>query len=374
MKYLMNLILVLGLPCLGTAQVMNSTGKVIVLENEKTLDGDIEKVGEQFRIRRALGETWIPASQVLMLCKNNEDAYKFVRGRSNLNDPDERIKLAHWCHMHGLEEEALQEVQAAVDLRPDHSSSKRLLKNLQQQRQEVKAGRNPGTSPVLQQTGRIPDVELTGEALSRFSSHVQPILMNSCASCHATGRGGNFRLVRSDDNANSRATQFNAASVLSQVNMQQPESSLFLTRALTLHGTMNQPPFRNRQSPAYRALEEWVQLSVVSKPSGGPSSSGGDLANRTPPASSLGIFANGGLQPPPIAIMNGPGPVPVAVTRPVNSDGQTEKTTPGNKAAPTSGLKGTQDPMVPAKKPEPEDNFDGENFNRLPGGQEKPMK
>ena len=39
------------------------TGKVLVLENERTLEGDIERIGDQYRVRRAIGETWLPSDR-----------------------------------------------------------------------------------------------------------------------------------------------------------------------------------------------------------------------------------------------------------------------------------------------------------------------
>src|SRR5208282_2478509 len=88
---------VLAVPVVGFAQEpagkpatpASATGKILVLDNERTLEGDIERIGEQYRIRRSIGETWLPGSQVLRLCNNAEEAYLFLRGRSNLNDPDE---------------------------------------------------------------------------------------------------------------------------------------------------------------------------------------------------------------------------------------------------------------------------------------------
>src|SRR5262249_45351164 len=69
-------------------------GRVLILENERTLTGDIEQVGEQFRVKRLVGETWVPGERVLRLCASLEDAHRFLQGRANLADPDERLRLA----------------------------------------------------------------------------------------------------------------------------------------------------------------------------------------------------------------------------------------------------------------------------------------
>src|SRR3989442_1080964 len=68
-------------------------GKVLVLDNERTLEGDVERIGEQYRVRRALGELWLQRENVLRLCKDYPDAYRFLLTRSNLRDPDEHLRL-----------------------------------------------------------------------------------------------------------------------------------------------------------------------------------------------------------------------------------------------------------------------------------------
>src|SRR5262245_51838324 len=72
-------------------------GKVLVLHNESTLAGDIERIGDQYRVRHTLGETWLPADKALRLCADYAEALAFVRGRANLDDADERMRLAQWC-------------------------------------------------------------------------------------------------------------------------------------------------------------------------------------------------------------------------------------------------------------------------------------
>ena len=82
-------------------------GKVLVLENDRVLEGNIEKVGRQYVIRRTVGETWVPGERVLAMCQSKEDAYRFMRSRANLDDADEHLGLAQWCHLNGLPEQCL---------------------------------------------------------------------------------------------------------------------------------------------------------------------------------------------------------------------------------------------------------------------------
>jgi hypothetical protein len=113
-----------------------------------------------------------------------------------------------------------------------------------------------------------PSVDLSVEALSLFATRVQPILMNTCVSCHASGRAGAFRLTRAYESGtvNRRAAQQNLAAVLTQVNLERPAASPLLLKAVSVHGEASQAPLKNRQTPAFHTLEEWVRLAVASNP------------------------------------------------------------------------------------------------------------
>jgi hypothetical protein len=244
-----------------------TAGKILILEGDRTLEGDVERVGDQYRVRRAVGETWLPANRVLQLCANNADALEYLRNRTNLHDPDERLRLAQWCVERGMQEQAIVEVKAAAELRPNHALTKHLLERLQQQ-----PPNQPPVAPATHADTQLEPaapVDLTVEALAQFTTKVQPILMNTCAGCHANGRGGSFKLMRVNDGfaLNRKTMQQNLAAVIAQVNAQQPQNSRLLTKAVTLHGEMEKtPPLANRQAPAYRALEEWVRLTVENNP------------------------------------------------------------------------------------------------------------
>ncbi len=256
-----------GVSCLRAEPPAASVGKVIVLEGDRTLEGDVERVGDQYRVRRPVGETWLPAGRVLRLCATYGDALDYLRGRTNLNDPDERLRLAQWCIERGLQDQALVEVRAAVQLRPDSTLGKHLLERLQQQ-----PAKPPPVMPAAHADPE-PDVaasiDLTVEALAQFTTKVQPILMNTCAGCHSNGRGGSFKLTRVNDGLtlNRKTLQQNLAAVIAQVNAGQPQNSRLLTKAVTLHGDMDKnPPLANRQAAAYRALEDWVRQTVTNNP------------------------------------------------------------------------------------------------------------
>ncbi len=254
----------------GQPETARTTGNVLVLDNERTLEGDIERVGQQYRVRRQVGELWVPAQNALRLCETREEAYTFLRARANLRDPDEHLRLARWCYAQGLHGQALEEATAAVALRPEHAESRRLLSRLQRAPTANPVSQSPKPPLEEERANNPQSPELSTESLSLFVSRVQPIVMNACATCHATGRGGAFKLIRTYETGISRrTTQRNLAAVLAQVNKDRPNVSPLLTKAVSMHGKpgeMVQSPLKNREVAAYRSLEEWIRVTLDNNP------------------------------------------------------------------------------------------------------------
>jgi hypothetical protein len=266
----------LAVPALALSQTATAAkGRVLLLENERIFEGDIEKVGEQYRVRRpSAGETWIPGDRVLLLCGSRLEAYQFLRKQANLNDPDELLRLARWCQMQDLREQALRDVKSALTLRPEHPETCRLLKHLEQAALESAAAPTP---PAAKATPRAEPkaaqiaatgLELNSECMGLFARRVQPILMNTCASCHASGHGGEFKLTQvfGDAPLGGKSSQQNLTAVLAQLKPNQPLGSPLLLMAASAHGGAAQPPLKGRQTPAYQALEQWVQLTSAHVP------------------------------------------------------------------------------------------------------------
>jgi hypothetical protein len=302
-----------------------ATGHVLLLDNERTVEGDIERVGDQYRIRRTVGETWVPGDKVLRLCADMEEAYRILRGRANRGDPDECLRLARWCHGHGLPDRALENVEAAVKLDPGHAEARRLLSNLR--RAAAAPPAPPAPSAELPEPREMPEVN--AEARAAFATKVEPILMNACAGCHAADRGSSFKLARSYDttSASRLSLQQNLAAVLAQVNLHQPQESKLLLKAVTAHDPQSrEAPLSRKQMAAYHTLEDWVQATAAGNP---------HLRERSP-------------QPAPALADPRPAPPPAQ---------------PAAGAAPAPAGFATARP-APEPQPAPADEFDPALFNR----------
>jgi hypothetical protein len=239
-------------------------GKVLVLDHEGTMTGDIERDGAFYRVRRLTGEVSVPASRVLTLCGSMDEAYQFLRGRAALIDPDERLRLAEWCKQHGLREQALAEYEAASRLRPDDTRLREVVRRL---REALKRPATAGASLPAERTA--PRVDVTEETKVAFAVKVQPILMNACASCHCDGRSPGFRLIRSwtGGSADRRSLENNLAAAAAHIDPRDVSASRLLRKAVTVHAEgMTAAPLRGKQLAAFRTLEEWARKLVADNP------------------------------------------------------------------------------------------------------------
>src|SRR3954469_17620072 len=155
-----------------------ASGKVLLLENDRLLEGDIDRVGDQYRVRRGTGELWLPIGRAKRLCKDVTEALTLMQTTANLQDPDDRLRLARWCQLNGLRDQALSEAKAALELRPDHAETLHLVQILQ--RLTAPPGTNgsglpptalprPAAAPA-----RVP-LDVSQDSFALFTARVQPV-------------------------------------------------------------------------------------------------------------------------------------------------------------------------------------------------------
>lgn len=244
-------------------------GRVLLLANDRTLEGDIERIGEQYRIRRGNSEMMLPASQAQRLAVSWADLFQYLQSRANLNDPEERLRLARWAHLNSLLPQAVEQVEAALALRPNHAETKQLLTVYQRAKETAQErAQQPAPLPNPAKTDAVPYVDIHAEALALFATKVQPILLNTCVSCHSNGQGGEFQMQRPlDDGSHRVVQQRNLATVVRQLHLDRPQLSPLLIKSVSAHGGFAQPPLKGgRQSAPFHTLQEWVEMVVVNNP------------------------------------------------------------------------------------------------------------
>jgi hypothetical protein len=267
-----------------------TTGTVLLLVNDRVLEGDIVQIGDQYRIRRGTGEVVITAERVRRLCADWPETMAYVRSQANLGDPDERLRLARWCQLHDLREEALAEARVAAEMRPTHRETLQLLQVLERASDADRAATGSGATgsgaakqapgqmataqPQTKPGGNIvpvsanaaAQVDLSADGLALFNTRVQPILMNLCASCHAGNEGGGFKLHRAFENGARAASQRNLAAVMAHLDLDRPFASALLVKAVSVHGPMTQPPIRDRRAVPFLTLQHWVEHVAANNP------------------------------------------------------------------------------------------------------------
>ena len=177
------------------------------------------------------------------------------------------MRLARWCHQNGLKQQELDEVEAAVRLRPDHAPTAHLLRNLQRM-MALAAEAKPATKPAPETEPTLIAASVNSDSLSLFVTKVQPILMNTCATCHGSGRGGSFKLTRvfANSSPSYNVTRQNLAAAVAQLRSDRPGMSPLLVKSFSVHGDMAQPALKGVDSAAYRTLAEWVRITLEAAP------------------------------------------------------------------------------------------------------------
>lgn len=241
-------------------------GKVLLLKTGHAMEGDIEKVRAQFCIRNGKSEVWIAADKAIRLCADWHDAFAFASKQIRPDNAGDRVVLARWCHLHQLNDRALEQAQIALELQPTNAEAKQLVRFLERALEQpaVKPAAVAPTTPAAPPEPPMA-VDVSFDTLVAFTTKVQPILMNKCVTCHAAG-GGKFHLDRVSDGAQKATTQRNLAAVLAQVDLEHPAISPLLVKAITRHGDVVTPPLRDRSDKPAQALQQWIEQAVVKNP------------------------------------------------------------------------------------------------------------
>lgn len=248
----------------GFALAGPPAGRVVVLDNENLVEGDVTRTADGYRIRRPVGgDMTLPASHVLAVVADRKAAYAVVFERANRGDADEHLRLARWCATNGLPADALAEARTAARMRPNFAAAERYVQYL-----EIAAKTPVATDPAVTQAKAevpaketvtdVPALDYNTESFPLFAGKVNAILLNACANCHAREDGKGFRLTRAGGRGGITR---NLMAALPYVNAADPAASPILQKALTPHGGATEPPFKTKAHPAYQSLETWARFA-----------------------------------------------------------------------------------------------------------------
>jgi hypothetical protein len=238
--------------------------RVVVLDNENLVEGEVSKVAGGYQIRRATGDMTLPADRVAAVVADRKEAFAVVAGRANRRDADERLRLARWCAVNLLQEEALAEARAAARMRPGFAAAEQYVRLLEAVAKAVPPAADPSVVPAKAETPApdavtdVPAVDYNSESFPMFAGKVNAVLLNTCASCHARPDVKAMHLTRVGGRGG--ATR-NLMAALPHVNAMDPAASAILLKAVTPHGGATDAPIKTRAHPAYQTLETWARFA-----------------------------------------------------------------------------------------------------------------
>jgi hypothetical protein len=237
--------------------------RIVVLDNENLVEGEVSKVAEGYLVRRPVGgDMTLPADRVVAVVADRKAAFAVVLERANRRDADEHLRLARWCAANGLPTEALAEAKSAARMRPGFVAAERfaefLAASAQKSASDPAVTQAKAETPAKDTVTDVPAVEYNSDSFPLFASRVNAILLNTCANCHARDDVKAFHLTRVGGRG---GVSRNLMAALPHVNPTDPAASPILVKAVTPHGGATEAPFKNKAHPAYQALESWARVA-----------------------------------------------------------------------------------------------------------------
>jgi hypothetical protein len=311
---------------------------VLVLRNGQALAGQVERIGDNYIVHLSgRAKLHVPVNEVDLHCPSLECAYQKKREYLDPKNAGQHLDLAEWCLRNGLERRAAEQLSAAIAAEPDEPRIEQVERRLRDAlvSKTAKPPAAKTTAPAKPEDLEEAMRSVSAAAVERFTSAVQPVLLNRCAtsSCHGTTSKSSFKLLRptAGDPVTRRYTQRNLQAVLRTIDKAAPEASRFLTAPCGPHGTASTAVFGQRDERQFEQLVEWVKQ--VAEPKGQQDTDLATLDKRPPPPSL-----------PPRTSLKPPAPQ-----------------TPGN-SRPLGAKPGHSKPTAPpANAPDP---FDPELFNK----------
>ncbi len=252
--------------------------RVLLHRNGRLFQGELVNQGDRWIVKLEYGEVELKKSEVDFVGRDVAEVYQHLQAKVEPGSIDRRLELAAWCAAEKLLKEAEQELAVAQSLMPGHPKIPLIARQIQLAQNEPNekhdfTAEGPGVAASFKHFEKMAR-NLPAGAVETFTEHVQPLLMNSCATagCHAQGSPrSSFQIQRfaPSQGATQRLTQQNLRAALRYVNPDAMEESELLTLAIAEHGGSRTPPISSTDSAQFETLARWV-VQVVGKPAAAP--------------------------------------------------------------------------------------------------------
>ena len=302
-----------ALLCVAGEESTLSQSKIL-LQDDFVLEGVVTEHLGQIVIRSGRSEIKLPRSQVLCWADSVDGLYQYWVDRRKVLSFEEHLTLAQWCLRNDYPAGATRQLIAARKIRP-HDPAIALLEtqlrlyvpkaavapqqaatSLPDEDKAVVPEDTP--SDLIVKDGQavkaeefasaLPKPNLSAKAFAAYTTIVQPLLLNRCATAGCHGDTGTERFHLESDGISRRLTasqtRQNLDMVLQHVLRQDFESSPIFVFATKAHGGLDVPPLGLRDKAAIESLRTWLrelsedQVSLIAEASMGRDSAlgGGD--------------------------------------------------------------------------------------------------
>src|SRR3954452_7504585 len=282
----------------ASAAAPSPSPTVLSLYDGRVLQGKIQVDDAGYSLLRNGGVLRLRKELVEGAFGSIQEVYRFKAGRLPDRDPDERLKLAHWCLAQHLEAEAKEQLLAVLELSPGNAQIQNMISNLDNalarkvprdegvtrtnverpiddrgrpaelDAEVFRPGRQKGAALGLPMIFDLPTPQ-AGRGADDFTRNVHPVLQNYCARCHNENYQGEFQLiqVKTRHDWTPNVARANLEAVLRMVDPDSPSRSELLARGLVPHGPLRKPIFSGANTPSYQKIAAWVN-SLRPRPSG----------------------------------------------------------------------------------------------------------
>ena len=323
---------------------------VLVMKDGSLADGQITQEARGYVVHKPGGRYLVPFHLVQFRAESRLDAYQKLKGSIAKPSADTSVRLAKWCLTWQLHEQAEIELREALELDSGHEAARRMLVRLASVLDPT--GKPPTLPDPPKKTDdgfrKAPVQSLAGlsrETALKFSTQIQPMLMNRCgnASCHGSAAGNNdFRLVRVRIGTSSHRlrAERNLATLLRYIKLNDVDESPILKLPTGLHGPTRRSAFGGPNGDDnFRDFQNWVRAVAA------------DLGSDEPPKQvSPAILAHDSemaeQQPPRLTLIRGRPEI-----KPIDPEEMARKE--------------KDEILEAALRDEKPDLFDPEEFNRL---------
>jgi len=232
---------------------------VILLNNDRVVQGEILSSGETVQVRNELGLITILRSDIATIATTLREVYQFKK-ENTLEISDSFLKLADWCVANHLVDEAAVEFDRAI-----------LLAGHPQQVEAIRNRKNAALSMLSERHSQVDLVEqenqkyrqwkekIPASTFTTFKREILPLLVQNCngIACHSSNSLNEFRFVANPNNRDVDVAK-NLQIVLGYVTPGLPEESPLVLIPIAPHGRTKQI-FTRQNLAKYQKLYFWTE-------------------------------------------------------------------------------------------------------------------